>query len=116
MRLVGRNAGTATPCEAYDFSRDLAIEGFVRFTARIAEPGPHAETYDVIVGVNPTERDLAVPVLVEHDSARETRTVTTVAPFRTVTADRYDQPFEGGESVAPSGHGRADAASRRAQS
>jgi hypothetical protein len=32
-----------------------------------------------------------------------------------VTADRYDQPFEGGETVAPSVHGEADVRSRHAR-
>jgi hypothetical protein len=48
LRYSHWNARAGIACEAYDCSRDLAIEGFFRFAARDTHPGTHAETPNVI--------------------------------------------------------------------
>lgn len=75
------NAKAGFAYEAYDYSRDLAIEGFFRFAAGDTNPGTHAETPNVILVVNPTERERTEAVVVEVDGTRRARTVATVPGF-----------------------------------
>lgn len=63
------NAKAGFVHEAYDYSRDLAIEEFHRLAARDSHPGPHAETQNVILVVSPTEREHAGAVEVKGDGA-----------------------------------------------
>ncbi|HYI34649.1 MAG TPA: hypothetical protein VEX88_14400 [Glaciibacter sp.] len=62
-----RNTPSSVACEAYDYSRDLAIEDLFRFAARNSHPGTHAETQNVNFVVNPTERERTGAVDLEVD-------------------------------------------------
>lgn len=73
------NAQAGFAYEAYDYSRDLAIEGFFRFAARDTNPGTHAEAPNAILVVNPTERERSEAVVVEIDGTRRQYQGTTVA-------------------------------------
>lgn len=64
-----RKTRPGTSSEAYDYSRDLAIEELFRFAARDTPPGTHAETQNVILVVNPTEQERREAVDVEVDRA-----------------------------------------------
>jgi hypothetical protein len=67
FRYSHRNTRPRAASEAYDYSRDLAIEELFRFAARDTSPGTHAETQNVILVVNPTERERTEVADVEVD-------------------------------------------------
>lgn len=95
------NAKAGFAYEAYDYSRDLAIEGFFRFAARDPHRGPHAKAPNVILVVNPTERERTEAVAVEVDGARRARTLATVPAFGSavVPVPAPPRPREAGTSI-----------------
>jgi hypothetical protein len=97
-------AGVAS--EAYDCSRDLAIEGFFRFAAGDTHPGTHAETPNVNLVVNPSERE----------RERENLWGSFATEPVSVSVHWTDDTVEGGENVVLDGLGVADVVLHRVQS
>ncbi|MFC0681116.1 hypothetical protein ACFFGH_25080 [Lysobacter korlensis] len=77
------NAKAGFAYTAYDWARDLAIEGMYRALASGADTGEDAELsgQSSIVVLNPSERKRTEPVSVEVAGSRRARTVATVPAF-----------------------------------
>ncbi|BDZ45700.1 hypothetical protein [Naasia aerilata] len=109
------NAKAGFAYGAYDWARDLAVEGLFRLVA--SPPGSAAEAARAIVVVNPTESARTEPVTVEIDGARSVtllardvpafgvavlpvpEPVPASGPGRTIRTDRYEavvDPARGG--------------------
>jgi hypothetical protein len=126
------NAKAGFAYGAYDYARDLAVEGLFRL---VASGDPEADRVDrAIVVINPTESPRTEPVTVEIDGARQVTVLARdVPPFgtvilpipepapaartaRTVRTDRYEatvDPARGGVVSLlhlPSGRQLVDAA------